>query len=123
MSLRLPPLTAVGPQLYLALQKIARTPTARLAVGYKIVPRRETCFDRCERAACSAARRDLYPGAAPWLTWVAQNPIDDENLRPPGSAIYRDFLLAAGNTGDLLPLANRRLEAARDGARCVDIMA
>jgi hypothetical protein len=74
--------TAAGPLLGLALEKIARTPRARLAVGYTLVPH----------------LAPLGPDGA----WA------DARLKAriqPGMALYLDFILAAGTTGEVLPLA------------------
>jgi hypothetical protein len=38
---------SASPLLYAALQRIARTPTARLAVGYRILPKYYVCAHCC----------------------------------------------------------------------------
>lgn len=112
MMLRLPALTSAAPLLYLGLQKIARTPTPRLAVAYKLVPRREPYVERVVltgRCNHSCELRKLLRQCEDAVHALAA--VDDENLRPTAAAIYRDFLLAAGTVGEILPLANRRIEA------------
>ncbi len=81
--------TAAAPSLFRALRKIAHTPRPRLEVGYRPVPYRDVY-------AHEALRTEV------------------RGLRPLGNALYLDRLLAAGNVGDALPLANRRIEAMQD---------
>lgn len=81
--------TAAAPSLFRALRKIAHTPRPRLEVGYRIVPRHDVY-------AHEALRTEV------------------RGLRPLGNALYLDRLLAGGNVGDALPLANRRIEALQD---------
>jgi hypothetical protein len=80
------PTTAAAPLLFLGLQKIARTPTPRLEVGYRIQPRYDV----------------LPPPIAPF--WIA-GPLTMKGLRPLGQALLLDRLLAGGIVGEELPLS------------------
>lgn len=112
-----PPLAA-APLLFLALQKVARTQTARLAVGYRLVPRWPAIVD-------------VY---IPADTWLIEHPqlvaagvarrLADKSLHRIGEALYLDRLLAGGIVGEelplsvllpdvIVPLANLRLDAER----------
>jgi hypothetical protein len=92
--------TAAAPLLCLGLRKIALTPRARLAVGYKLVPPIDTYVRSCE-----APRVEI------------------EGLRPLGNALYLDRLLAGGIVGEALPLANLRIYAqqANPLGGCLDV--
>src|SRR5438552_964509 len=82
------PPSAAAPLLFLALEKIARTPTPRLRVGYHVTSRYgESCI-------ASGVKHDSG-AAAPRL----------KSLRPLGQALYLDRLLAGGIVGDILPLS------------------
>lgn len=86
----LAPIPSVGkaaPLLFLALQKIARTPLARLRMGYRI----------------------LHGCECPYPTGALGGPIEcgrlvDRNLRPIGNALLLDRILAGGIVGELLPM-------------------
>jgi hypothetical protein len=77
--------TAAAPLLHAALRKVALTPRARLAVGYRI--------------AEAELRRDT--NSVPR--------VQVRGLRPLGNALYLDRLLAGGIVGEALPLANQRI--------------
>jgi hypothetical protein len=99
--------TAAAPLLWLGLQKIAHTPTPRLAVGYRLEPRcppwsAPCCCLSVEELAARAAAGDLDRPQAPL-------PV----ARPLGANLLLDRLLAGGTVGEALPLANRRLECER----------
>lgn len=81
--------TAAAPLLFLGLRKIALTPRARLAVGYKLDPPPIDTYVR----GCEAPHYEI------------------RGLRPLGNAMYLDRLLAGGVVGETLPLANLRLYA------------
>ena len=85
------PTTAAAPLLFLALEKIARTPRPRLEVGYRVMPRYEgpVC------AALPPLVGECWAAGAPRL----------RGLRPLGQALLLDRLLAGGILGEMLPLA------------------
>lgn len=87
--------TAAAPNLAYALRKISYTPTARLAVAYRLL-RRD--LHECERA-------------------------DIHGLRPLGNALYLERLLAGGIVGEALPIANQVICAAQDPllGQCIDV--
>lgn len=78
----IPPLSplSASPLLFLGLQKIARTVTGRLYVGYHVVAR------------CGCTRR-LTRACGP---------------RPFGASLNVDRILAGGTTGEVLPLSIER---------------
>jgi len=98
------------PVLHLALQHVARTPTARLGIVYQIA-------DRTPPAEITheiAVRR-----GAPLAPAGIANLIAHEGVVRPGpalfnlgNALYLDSILAGGVNGETLPLSiGRRLEA------------
>lgn len=92
------PPTAAAPLVFLALVKIARTPTARLALGYRLLA----------RSACP-------PIASPCCDAGRMCRTVDKNLRPLGEGLLLDRLLAGGIVGQVLPLALAR------GCPCVPL--
>lgn len=104
--------TAAAPLLWLGLQKIARTPAPRLAVGYRLAPRVDrpcggtfsTCLDIC-----------WHVGNVP--PHLACRYLDTPVLiaRPLGENLLLERIVAGGIVGETLPLANRRLEAECQG--------
>jgi hypothetical protein len=100
------PTSAAAPLLFLALEKIARTPTPRLYVGYHVSP--ATCAELYHR---------------PWRA-ARIGPNTDKSTRPLGEALYLDRLLAGGIVNDNLrlnaatldtrPLANLSIDAQRN---------
>jgi hypothetical protein len=83
-----------APSLHLALRKISYTPTARLAVAYRLIPRYDDCYIS---SCCNPPRNDCAPH------------YEIHGLRPLGNALYLDRLLMGGQVGDALPLTNLRL--------------
>ena len=103
--------TAAGPLLGLALAKVARTPTPRLAVGYRLLA-------PCRPCPCQAHLlvREAAAGKRP----ATPLPM----ARPLGANLLLDRLLAGGHVGDTLPLANRRLDCEREAVgRHLDLLA
>ncbi|MBS0208440.1 MAG: hypothetical protein JSS27_05745 [Planctomycetes bacterium] len=81
------PAASAAPLLFLALQKIARTPTSRLRCGYHVTARYQPC-----------------------LGWRAHNcrvghAVTDKSLRPLGQGMLIDRYLAGGIVGTQLPLS------------------
>lgn len=85
--------TAAAPSLSLALRKISYTPTARLAVAYRLVPR----YDDCYIPSCDCRRIETAPH------------YEVRGIRPLGNALYLDRLLMGGEVGETLPLTNQRI--------------
>jgi hypothetical protein len=83
----IPPPTAAAPLLFLALQKIARTPTPRLEVGYRLVDS-SLCLQRL--------------GGPP--PFAACERIVARDQRPLGQALFLDRVLAGGIVGEFLPM-------------------
>lgn len=99
--------TAAAPLLWLGLQKIARTPTARLAVGYHLVPRID-----CPPPGAICALPFVCPPIPPGRPVEVADCIADlpvhlvpRGLRPLGLGLYLDRLLAGGIVGETLPLS------------------
>ena len=88
--------TAAAPSLALALRKISYTPTARLAVAYRLIPRYDDCYTP---SCCDPARIQCAPH------------YDIRGIRPLGNAWYLDRLLMGGQVGD--GLEHYRLEVER----------
>jgi hypothetical protein len=86
--------TWAAPSLHLALRKISYTPTARLAVAYRLIPRYDDCYTP---SCCDPAQIQCAPH------------YEIRGLRPLGNALYLDRLLMGGQVGDALPLTNLRL--------------
>lgn len=84
--------TWAAPSLALALRKISYTPTARLAVAYRLISRYDDCYTPCCATPAQCAPHYEIKG-----------------LRPLGNALYLDRLLMGGQVGDALPLTNLRL--------------
>lgn len=87
MPVLITPTTTAVPLLFLGLQKIARTPTARLPVGYRLQP-------RYVYGDVPVAARE-YP--LPWALAVRR-------ALSLGEVWYLQRLLAGGITGEVLPL-------------------
>ena len=79
MILPLSPLNA-APSLFVTWQRVRRAPTARLAVGYRILPR----------------------------TILPPSPARCRPLRPLGASLCVDRLLGGGIVGEALPLSIER---------------
>jgi hypothetical protein len=101
MICRLAAPTAAAPLLWLTWQKVAHTPTARLSLVYKIVPK-NPCFvvrpcgpPKCPEPPGVLAECDLLcsPKCAP-----------GKLERPLGQKLLLERLLAGGILGEQLPL-------------------
>ena len=104
--------TAAAPLLGPGLMKIARTPRARLQVGYHVVPRLGRCIPAPLSGCCECAPAGPAKVAAclPFIP-LAWREIQVPWLRPLGVELYLDRLLAGGIVGERLPLANLICEA------------
>jgi hypothetical protein len=94
----LPP-TAFAPILPLALAHIARTPTARLAIGYRLT--RQVASPGCRPPAPELARLE----SSDKLEHVC---LVGQRQRPLGEALWIDAIVAGGQIGEAAPLANFR---------------
>jgi hypothetical protein len=91
--------TAAAPLLWLGLQKIARTPRARLAVGYRIV-----CRNR-QYAPCGCGATQV-----------------DVSKLPLGARLRLERFLAGGIVGEVLPLSLFNCRPGAIGAQ-IDLVA
>ena len=96
---------AAEPLLHLALQRIARTPAARLGIVYNLVPRRPYPPAEIVRQAGVRHGGPVHPGEI-----VAQ--LASRSMRGPyqlpqnlGQALYLGSILAGGVNGQTLPLS------------------
>ncbi len=89
--------TAAVPNLAYGLRKIAYTPTARLAVAYRLERRHDV--EDCAR-------------------------VDVRGLRPLGNALLLERILAGGIVGETLPIANQRICLEQDQllGMCIDVV-
>ena len=103
--------TAAGPLLWLGLQKVRRTPTARLALAYRLVPPRGCCAGSHGSPCCVRTAEQLPDGlmAANHAGERPRSPLPV--ARSLGENLLLDRILAGGQVGDALPLANLRIEA------------
>jgi hypothetical protein len=99
--------TAAEPLLWLGLQKIARTPTGRLAVGYHLISR-DGCPPPGAICAPPFVGAPLPPGPPVDVAdFFADHPahLFPHGVRPLGLGLYLDRLLAGGIVGEFLPLS------------------
>lgn len=80
------------PLLWLGLQKIARTPTARLAVGYRLLPRHVSLgtwwyLDRLLAGGITGEPLPLWTLGARDIRPLVNQRLDAEQFAPPGSFI------------------------------------
>lgn len=117
--------TNTAPLLPLVLTKIARTPAARLAIGYKLECRpslRPWCALPFEPSWITKACNSQVPPR--WLTFIGARgdawmaPFE----RPLGTSLLVDRLISGGILGTVLPILDGVAcdEAARLG-QCVDL--
>lgn len=108
--------TAAAPLLGPGLMKIARTPRARLQVGYHVVPRLGRCIAAPLSGCCQCAPAvpakvaDCVP-----LIPLAWRELQVPWFRPLGVELLLDRLLLGGIVGERLPLSNLICEAAQRG--------
>jgi hypothetical protein len=94
--------TAVAPNLALGLQKIARTPRARLQVGYHVVPRP----GRCLELDCAVQPPQDRPGKFVAFLAADWHHAQFQLRRNLGLEWEVQRLLAGGIVGERLPLSN-----------------
>jgi len=113
---RIPGRLSVAPSLALGLQKIARTPAPRLAVGYHIVPRLPYCVPRldliCECAIDVPQNRPGEFVAFLGLEWEHAQKQLEITL---GEEWLLERLIAGGIVGERLPLSNILCDAYQRG--------
>gem|GEM_PF-2110740 len=99
---------AAEPILGLGLNKIARTPRPRLAVGYRLEPK--AACNSASTCDLAARARAPQPNARAYVEFLAQSwsHAQLQLTRTLGASLFLDRVIAGGVVGEVLPLATLR---------------